>query len=64
VGIARQQHRFTGLGHGQQGGLQQPCGSIDAKPTTIHPQRSGQPRLTGGHRPFRLQGTADLRELG
>ena len=63
MGIARQEHRFTGLGHAQKRSLQQPRGSIDTKPTTIHTQRSGQTDLTGGHRSFPFQGTADLRKL-
>ena len=63
VGVAGQQHALAGAAEAEQGGLEQSGGAIDAVPTPRHPHGFGSVLLAEGHRPLRLEWTADLRQF-
>ena len=60
---AGQQHRGAWGGQGEQSRLQQAGGAVDPEPTAIGPKQLSDPDLGLGHRPLRLQGSANLRQL-
>ena len=63
VQVAGQQHPLTRLSQGQQTGLKQPAGAIDAVPAALGPKQLGDGGLALGHGPLRFQRPADLGQL-
>ena len=63
VQVAGQQHPLTRLSEGQQTGLEQPTGAIDAIPAALGPEQLGDGRLALGHGPLGFQRPADLGQL-